>query len=258
MRKNNNTVSEYSIKNIIPDYINFILVLIFGVIFHQKGTDITLFFLMQIGMLVICVGLTVIYYLFKAHITSKKNITSYSFLDYYSCIISYSVGTLFFIGLSVFLYKLLTFNFPINLVCFPSVLYANKEILKNLKQNPSNVFYLFIKVFMIGSCVPLLLVIPEIFQDIGLADAISFLICYSALCFPYKGTFNLLFSSKSKKKIYAFFSNPVKLFGLAYTSFSLILLLIGCCTYWRDGETFFIWFTIPFSCAGMIMLFKGK
>ena len=78
-RKNNNITSEYTLKDIIPDYINFILVLILGLVFHQKGTDVTYFFLMQIGMLVICFVLTLIYYLFKAHITSKKKATSYSF-----------------------------------------------------------------------------------------------------------------------------------------------------------------------------------
>ena len=113
---------------------------------------------------------------------------------------------------------------------------------------------------MIASCAPLLLAIPEIFKDIGLADTISFFICYSALYFPYKGTFNLLFSKKTKKKVYDFFSNPAKLFGIAWTSFSLIFLFLACYGYLKsnDGDAFFIWFIIPFICVGIFMLLKWK
>lgn len=250
-RKNNNITSEYSIKGIIPDYINFILVLILGLFFHQKGTDITYFFLIQIALLILCFILTycliVVYHLLKALITSETRITPLFLYLMIFC-------TGFSIMLLLPLHGLLTFNFPVNLVCFPSVLYANRKIFQKLKKSSSESDNVFAKGFLLISCAPFLVLIPRFFNDIGLADAISFFICYSALCFPYKGTFNLLFPQKIKKKVYSFFSNPAKLFGIAWTCFSLVFLFVGC----YGGRLDFVLGSIPFICVGIFMLLKWK
>lgn len=259
---------EYSMRDVIPDYINFILVLVLGFIFKQKGTDVTYFFLMQIALLVICFILSVIFYSFKKTITSKKQKTSnaslsQSFSYYYCCVIFGGVGICFFIGLLAILYDLLTSNFAICLACFPSVLFAYRKIFQKSEQGSSEFSYIFLKGFIIIGCAPLLLVVPEIFTTIGLNDSISFFICCSLLCFPYKKTFNLLVSPKSRKKVCNFYSTPIKLFGTAFTTFSLVFLFLACYGYWRsnfedESVRGLIFFSFPFIIVGIIILCKGK
>ena len=242
---------EYSVKDSIFDYINFVLVLILGLVFHQKGTDITYFFLAQIALLILCFILTycliVVYHLLKALITLETKIT-----PLFLYLIIFCTG--FSIMLLLPLHGLLTFNYPVNLVCFPSVLYANRKAFQKLKKSSFESDNIFARGFILISCAPFLVLIPRFFNDIGLADAISFFICYSALCFPYKGTFNLLCSKKIKKRVYDFFSNPTKLVGIGWTCFSLVFLFVGC--YGRRPD--FVFFSIPFICVGIIMLLKLK
>lgn len=238
---------EYSLRGVMPDYINFIFVFILGYALDWRGSNITSILLVELLLIIIFFALASIYNAFQNFLTNPGQ----RLFDIMFCVILSISFTGVLLSLS---HANIAENNLISLAYLPSALYAHRKIFKTSRRFDSSSNDMFVTVllgFLCLICLGTLMALSFILNRAEISNEASFITCYSILYFPYRTTLNILTSPKTKEKIHRFISDPENFFYVIYIVGALMFLFLGCYVYWQsNGESGIAPILIPVGLLG--------
>ncbi len=253
MKRKQNLLPQNRPKNsILFDYINFGFILIFGYFFDWSGNQIVGVFLIQLGVLYLSLWLYRFFVSLYLRRVKHKEVSPSNPIT--RIFMFFTLFYIFFIWQAFIQSE----NFWEVFIYSPFVLYAKRHMFQKSLNNPLFEWKLFKNVFLMAMVgLPALLILMIIFYYAKPAPQFSFILIYSVLCFPYKGTFNLLFSEQKRKTISAFFQE--RSFALVWILVNFVFLFAVSVPLFAQDLEWAPWpfYAFPIFCIliGFLMMF---